>query len=252
MLTFLRKIRKSLIESGSARKYILYAIGEIALVVIGILIALQINTWNENRKIRIAEKQALINLKEEFQKNHKDLLDHIEWKSGIQEEWKVFLDTLTNPNLPKEQRFKKRPIASFVYYNISNSVLNSLLNTGNIDNIQNDSLKYLLVTWEDDIKDYSQFQEMHAKFVSDQLFPFERDLLPNENNYRYGYDFTFPSAKKNLELFEVAYNIPAYQHILLQNFFWINIQITRIANLVDKMVLIIHLLDAEIKLRNGN
>ncbi len=47
MLTFLKKIRKSLIESGSARKYLLYALGEIALVVIGILIALQINNWNQ-------------------------------------------------------------------------------------------------------------------------------------------------------------------------------------------------------------
>jgi len=36
-----------MIESGIARKYLLYAIGEIALVVIGILIALQINNWNE-------------------------------------------------------------------------------------------------------------------------------------------------------------------------------------------------------------
>lgn len=247
MFTLFKKIRKSSLESSSFRKYILYAIGEIALVVIGILIALQINTWNENRKIKIAEKQALINLKEEFHKNHKDLLKHIEWKSGIQEEWKVFLDTLTNLNIPKEQRFKKRPIASFVYYNISNSVLNSLLNTGEIDNIQNDSLKYLLVTWQDEIKDYNQFQEMHAKFVGDQLFPFERDLLPNENNYRFGHDFTFQSKKNNLELYEVAYNMPGYQHILLQNFFWINIQITRIASLVDKMILIIQLLDAEIK-----
>tara|TARA_Y100000385_G_C13099534_1_gene643585 strand:- start:2936 stop:3121 length:186 start_codon:yes stop_codon:yes gene_type:complete len=52
MLTLLRKIRKSLIDSGSSRKYLLYAIGEIALVVIGILIALQINNWNESRKDR--------------------------------------------------------------------------------------------------------------------------------------------------------------------------------------------------------
>ena len=50
MITLLRKIRRSLIESGSARKYLLYAIGEIALVVIGILIALQINNWNERVK----------------------------------------------------------------------------------------------------------------------------------------------------------------------------------------------------------
>ena len=50
MLTFLRKIRRSLVGSGSAGRYLLYAIGEIALVVIGILIALQINNWNEERK----------------------------------------------------------------------------------------------------------------------------------------------------------------------------------------------------------
>ena len=49
MLTILRRIRRSLIDSGGARKYLLYAIGEITLVVIGILIALQINNWNQNR-----------------------------------------------------------------------------------------------------------------------------------------------------------------------------------------------------------
>lgn len=68
MLTFLRKIRKSLIESDSVtsdrviragRKYLLYAIGEITLVVIGILIALQINNWNEHKKVRHQEALLL-------------------------------------------------------------------------------------------------------------------------------------------------------------------------------------------------
>ncbi len=64
MLTFLRKIRRSLLESGSARKYLLYAIGEIALVVIGILVALQINNWNEGRKTKKIEIRLLAELKE--------------------------------------------------------------------------------------------------------------------------------------------------------------------------------------------
>ena len=52
MLTFFRKIRKGLLGSGATRKYLVYAVGEIALVVIGILIALQINNWNQaNAKI---------------------------------------------------------------------------------------------------------------------------------------------------------------------------------------------------------
>ncbi len=63
MLTFLRRIRKSLIESRSARKYLFYAIGEIALVVIGILIALQINNWNQKRLSDKFEKKLLVELR---------------------------------------------------------------------------------------------------------------------------------------------------------------------------------------------
>ena len=62
MLTLLRKIRRSLIKSGSAEKYLLYAIGEIALVVIGILIALQINNWNQQRLSKQYEKKLLTEL----------------------------------------------------------------------------------------------------------------------------------------------------------------------------------------------
>jgi hypothetical protein len=69
MLTFFRKIRKSFIDSSSARKYILYAIGEILLVMIGILLALQVNNWNEWRKDRVAEKEILTELTVTLEKN---------------------------------------------------------------------------------------------------------------------------------------------------------------------------------------
>lgn len=52
MITLFRRLRESLIESGNFRRYLLYAMGEIILVVIGILIALQINNWNENRILK--------------------------------------------------------------------------------------------------------------------------------------------------------------------------------------------------------
>ena len=56
MIKFFRHIRKSLLEKNLMGKYFKYAVGEIILVVIGILIALQFNNWNEARKARIEEK----------------------------------------------------------------------------------------------------------------------------------------------------------------------------------------------------
>jgi len=62
MLRFLRNIRQKLLENGNVRKYFWYALGEILLVVIGILLALQINIWNENRKLNKSSKETIENL----------------------------------------------------------------------------------------------------------------------------------------------------------------------------------------------
>ena len=59
MIKFFRKIRYDLMETGKTGKYLKYAIGEIVLVVIGILIALQINNWNGQRKLELKEKSLL-------------------------------------------------------------------------------------------------------------------------------------------------------------------------------------------------
>jgi hypothetical protein len=68
-----RKIRKKLADDNKLMKYMRYAIGEILLVVIGILIALQINNWNENRKNNAKEKNLLIELKTNLQTNVNNL-----------------------------------------------------------------------------------------------------------------------------------------------------------------------------------
>ncbi len=62
MFKFFRRIRKNLLDKGQLRKYLPYAIGEIFLVVVGILIALQINNWNQNRVNKQLETNYLNNL----------------------------------------------------------------------------------------------------------------------------------------------------------------------------------------------
>lgn len=63
MLRFFRHIRKQLMEEKKVRTYLLYAVGEILLVVIGILVALQVNNWNEERKSRALEINLLSDAK---------------------------------------------------------------------------------------------------------------------------------------------------------------------------------------------
>lgn len=92
MIKFFRHIRQQLLTDNKFSKYLLYAIGEIILVVIGILIALQINTWNEKQK-----KQNLI--KAYANSLISDLRDDINWvnfSKGQMEEAIVRIDSLAN------------------------------------------------------------------------------------------------------------------------------------------------------------
>ena len=73
MIPFFRRIRKKMADDNRPLKYIRYAIGEIALVVIGILIALQINTWNEQKKTRIEELGYINSYLIDLEKDRSDL-----------------------------------------------------------------------------------------------------------------------------------------------------------------------------------
>jgi hypothetical protein len=71
MISLFRKIRQSVFKENRVTRYLVYALGEILLVVIGILIALSINTWNENRKLDEQEKSYINRL---IQENKSDVL----------------------------------------------------------------------------------------------------------------------------------------------------------------------------------
>jgi len=76
MIHFFRKIRKKLADDNKSLKYARYAVGEILLVVIGILIALSINNWNQNRLNQLDKKEILSKLQIEFQANKNILQDY--------------------------------------------------------------------------------------------------------------------------------------------------------------------------------
>src|SRR6056297_2039526 len=90
MIKFFRKIRQNFLSEGKTAKYLTYAVGEIVLVVIGILIALSINNWNQTLKNRKAEKYILESLHNEFLLIKKELRS----KQKRYEEKKIIWDEL--------------------------------------------------------------------------------------------------------------------------------------------------------------
>lgn len=93
MIKFLRKIRRKLLtenppagatgRAGNFSKYLIYVVGEIFLVVIGILIALSINNWNENQKKLKLEKEILgevkIGLESDYENISQVIKDHLKY-----------------------------------------------------------------------------------------------------------------------------------------------------------------------------
>ena len=79
MIKFFRKIRQKLLSENKFSKYLIYAIGEIVLVVLGILIALQINNWNENKKQIIIQNKILLQIQSDLQKDTIDIVESIQF-----------------------------------------------------------------------------------------------------------------------------------------------------------------------------
>ncbi len=96
MIPFFRKTRKKLADDNKPMKYMRYAIGEIALVVIGILIALSINNWNEERKESIRENQILKELNLNLNSNIEEFNNNINGQKNLVKSIDLLLDHLEN------------------------------------------------------------------------------------------------------------------------------------------------------------
>jgi len=94
MINFFRKIRQQLLTQNKVSKYLLYAIGEIVLVVIGILIALQVNNWNEDYKESQAIKSVLYEIKEDLIQDKAELERNIEIRTEDFEAQKRIINVL--------------------------------------------------------------------------------------------------------------------------------------------------------------
>ncbi len=220
MIKFFRKIRQRLLTENNFSKYLIYAIGEIILVVIGILIALQINNWNDYRNERNEEKNVLIALLQEF-KNSKLAL--IETKGSNNLRFNSLKEILNHTGSHWDDSLTRQTsdslMRSFVTVttaDLSTSTLDQILNTGRIQIIQNDSLQNLLANWKKELEDHKvETEDLLHIFRRDQIIPFiikyyTYDLggarMESYNLKPSGFDFDYKAIYQKSEFENMLYN----------------------------------------------
>tara|TARA_R110000744_G_scaffold306138_1_gene414444 strand:- start:3690 stop:4475 length:786 start_codon:yes stop_codon:yes gene_type:complete len=175
MIKFFRKIRQRLLTDNKFSKYLLYAIGEIILVVLGILIALQINNWNEKRKDRLKEQVVLKKLQEDYQSNLLQLEEKMKTRDKIIISGLQLLKAFDQPiGINRDSIIKD--IAILNNDPTFDPIQNNLTSSGNLILISNNRLNNLLSNWTSDVIAVQETEVIWADKVNDQLDLITGDL----------------------------------------------------------------------------
>ena len=169
-------------ETGKTMRYFKYAIGEILLVMVGILLALQVNNWNEQRKQNKLELNYLLALKDEFQYNLKDLERVIALNDRNMENAQK-LAKYTGPGAPKitDVDFSKlifKVLTTEVQYRPGSGVINEIINSGKLSIFRNQELKKALASLDGILlKVRFQEKEEHGKERNDLISMLKSDSV---------------------------------------------------------------------------
>ena len=183
MIKFFRRIRYDLLEKNKTGKYFKYAVGEIVLVVIGILIALQINSWNQERLYRIQEQQILSQLLKEYTSNFKQ----IEQKIDIRNEMLNSCFKLLQYRIEKPESIDQDSLDAHLFritirptFDPELSVSNELINSGKLYLIGNTYLRNNISSYSSFLSELNEEELAIFDLTEKQLIPFLRE------NYQIG------------------------------------------------------------------
>ena len=170
MIKFFRHIRKRLLSESKFSKYLLYAIGEIILVVIGILIALQINNWNESRKDSARENLILKQLQSEYQSNLHQLDEKILMRNEGLQACHFLLNQIDNPESVNESKFYTH-LGEIFRDPTFDPIKNDIIGSGNLRLIKNDTLVRFLSNWSSEVYQVQEMELEFQKFRTEIIIP---------------------------------------------------------------------------------
>lgn len=243
MIPFFRRIRKKMADDNRPVKYARYAIGEILLVVVGILIALQVNTWNEERKQRQVELKYFSNLKNDLLADLQLMDMMIDLSSGKVKAAKSVKIKADRDSIGSLYDFSN-DMQTLVFVNEfrpNDNTYEEMKSSGNFSSIGNDDLKLKLMNLKKTYLeiagahehlryDYNVFLEDFEKYVDwGKYYDLEKSSIPN-------IDFRYDSIyiESHQEIMEQEIHNLYKNKVFLNNIFLLEINYTYMIDVFNK------------------
>lgn len=184
-------------EKNKTWRYLKYSVGEIFLVVVGILIALGINNWNQDRLNSEKETVIVANIHQEFKENRKQLDEVFQNHKRAHTSSGKIISLFPIESKPTQEILDSLSVYLFYSYggytfNPSSSSIDALTSTSSFDIIENDSLRNLLISWDKLVEDYQEEEQNSRAYTWDQYDPFMTK--------HFDWNFNFKDPRNNLEV----------------------------------------------------
>lgn len=244
MLRIFRSLRNKLLSENRMKKYVLYAFGEIVLVVIGILIALQINNWNEVRKERLSEHQILKALKEDMEISVKQLGRKINGVSNIrfQDSTTLVLIKEKNTNIDNDSLMKLLTgYTAPPTFDPESGTIHEILNSGKSSIISNPEIRKFISSWSSYIANIKEIEISFNRFFYNRKKPYFSKFLPYRNNRR----DVFGISNYHLDKTEIFSNLE-FENLVMESWVNCNILELRYKNLQSIIIELLKVLESEI------
>ena len=177
MIKIFRKVRQKFLSDGKTGKYLTYSIGEIILVVIGILIALQVNTWNQNRLDTKEENQLLKAIQIKMQYNRfQTEIGYSRYSSVLKASKdliKISTNQLTSVN-QEEINYCFHLLSKRFLVGNSNktSIYDEMIGSGQLKLLKSNELRSELTSLKANLELLASYEDLQTNFVDNHLNPF--------------------------------------------------------------------------------
>lgn len=211
-------------ETGKTSKYLKYAIGEIVLVVVGILIALQVNNWNEHRKTNNAEQLLLNDLKEEMNANLEQLKIAMDYHSKSRRAAKQLLLMYRSSYKEKTSEELDSLLAMTQWawtYDPSMGALNAIKLSGHMNSVRNVDLRKLIASYEDLSKDTREEGILLREMIVNKYIPSIGKYVNLMNRLKFlGDAYVIDTSSKFISDYEGLFNDRAIENLITYIHTW--------------------------------